>query len=44
MEIKIAIAQIKSFRNNTKRNIQKHIEFIELASKHHSDIILFPEL
>ncbi|HBD95863.1 MAG TPA: carbon-nitrogen hydrolase family protein [Spirochaetia bacterium] len=44
MEIKIAIAQIKSFRNNTKRNIQKHIEFIELASKHHSDIILFPEM
>lgn len=44
MELKIAISQIRSYRNDTEKNIRKHIKFIELASKHNSDLILFPEM
>ncbi len=42
--MKICIAQTKSEKGNVKKNIQNHLEFVELAVKLKSDLIVFPEL
>jgi predicted amidohydrolase len=39
-----SVAQIKTVRENCTKNIEKHMEFINLAVKHSSKLILFPEL
>lgn len=38
------VAQIKSVRENYKRNIEKHMEYIRLAAQFESKIIIFPEM
>jgi predicted amidohydrolase len=40
----ICLAQMKSEKGDIETNISKHIKFIDLAIKHNSDIIIFPEL
>ena len=40
----IAIAQIETSRNQTKINLEKHIDFIIKAASHHAKIIIFPEM
>ena len=42
--MKIAVAQIKSLKGNILANIEKHIQFIELAVLHQADAVFFPEL
>jgi predicted amidohydrolase len=39
-----SVAQLNSARENSKHNIEKHMEYIKLAARHDSDLILFPEL
>jgi predicted amidohydrolase len=38
------VAQIKSVRENYKRNIEKHMEYIRSAAQFESKIIIFPEM
>ncbi|MBK8485202.1 MAG: carbon-nitrogen hydrolase family protein [Saprospiraceae bacterium] len=42
--MKIAAAQIKSYKNNTEANIQNHLRMIELAAQQNVGLILFPEM
>lgn len=42
--LKIAIAQIKSFHGECEKNLNKALEIIEEVSKNGADIIAFPEL
>ncbi len=44
MKHKIAIAQIDCVLGDLKRNIEKHISYIERAIKEKAELILFPEL
>ena len=39
-----SIAQIKTIRGNYRKNIEKHMEYIELAAKNNANFIIFPEL
>ncbi|MDF2472822.1 MAG: synthetase [Anaerocolumna sp.] len=38
------VAQIKSFRENYTRNIEKHMEYIRLSAQYNSKIVIFPEM
>lgn len=40
----IASAQTSPIRENIEMNLQEHYELIELASKNHADLIVFPEM
>ncbi|MBC7487307.1 MAG: carbon-nitrogen hydrolase family protein [Cytophagaceae bacterium] len=42
--MKIAVAQINPLKGNVMANIEKHIQFIELAVLHKVDAVFFPEL
>lgn len=42
--MKICVAQTEAERGNIQRNIENHLEWIELAITEKSDLILFPEL
>ena len=42
--MKICIAQTEPIKGNVSANIEAHIRLIELALKHHSESIFFPEL
>lgn len=42
--MKFGIAQLNSYRGDISRNIQAHMQFIELATSNDADIIVFPEL
>jgi predicted amidohydrolase len=42
--MKIAAAQIKPIANNIHANIEKHLQFIDLAIKQEAKIIAFPEM
>jgi predicted amidohydrolase len=42
--LKIALAQMAVQKGNVAANIQKHLQMIEVAHKHDSDFIAFPEL
>jgi predicted amidohydrolase len=42
--LKIALAQISSKLTNIGENLDKHLQYIEMAINEKSDIILFPEL
>lgn len=39
-----SIAQINSVRKDYKQNIDKHMDYIKLASQNDAKIIIFPEL
>jgi predicted amidohydrolase len=39
-----SVAQINSVRENYKKNIEKHMEYIELAAQNDAEIIVFPEM
>jgi len=43
-DIVVASAQMSAERERLRANIDKHIHFIETASKHDVDLILFPEM
>lgn len=42
--MKIALAQIQSYKGDISNNIKKHLHYIELAIAQHVELILFPEL
>ena len=42
--MKICLAQIKPYTGDIKKNIEKHLRFIEKAVSYHSNLIFFPEL
>lgn len=39
-----SVAQINSVRDNYKQNIEKHMEYIQLAAQNNAEIVVFPEL
>lgn len=42
--MKISIAQTKPVKGNIEKNLENHLKFIEKATEHQADIIVFPEL
>jgi predicted amidohydrolase len=44
MQNTYAVAQFASFRENYRQNIERHMEFIRLASDNHAKIVIFPEM
>ncbi len=44
MKVKIALAQINPILGDIRKNIEKHVKFIEKAIKEKADVIVFPEL
>ena len=44
MKLSIALAQINTVLGNVKRNLDKHLEYIEQAQAAGSDLLIFPEL
>jgi predicted amidohydrolase len=42
--VKIAIAQTKPVKGDVQKNIQSHINFINLAAERNASLIVFPEL
>ena len=44
MKFKIALAQINSILGEPKKNIEKHLEFIERSIKNNAKVVVFPEL
>lgn len=41
---RIALAQIQSKPGDVRWNVQHHLDFCELAKRHHAELICFPEL
>ena len=44
MRVKLALAQINTKLGVVESNLEKHLDYIERASKEGSDLIIFPEL
>ena len=42
--MKICVAQTRPIKGDVARNIEKHVQFIELAAANGADTIIFPEL
>lgn len=42
--MKIAIAQLQSFKGNIAKNKEKHLRFVMLAAEKQADFLVFPEL
>ena len=42
--MKICVVQMESMKGDVAQNIAKHLNFINTAVSHHTDLIIFPEL
>ena len=42
--MKICVVQMESIKGDVAQNIAKHLNFINTAVSHHTDLIIFPEL